>query len=84
VLGLAHIHARGFVHRDIKPSNILLCQGGIAKLADFGTIKEFKIVSSNKMSNLMAGTTMYFSRERLQGKPPSEASDVWALGIVYY
>lgn len=33
---LIYLHERDVVHRDIKPENLLLCRGGILKLADFG------------------------------------------------
>ena len=42
-LGLARMHSRGIIHRDLKPDNILIVgdeAGGIAKLGDFGTIKD--------------------------------------------
>uniref|UniRef100_A0A6B2FW80 Cyclin-dependent kinase 12 (Trinotate prediction) n=1 Tax=Myxobolus squamalis TaxID=59785 RepID=A0A6B2FW80_MYXSQ len=33
---LAYCHQKNFLHRDIKCSNILLTNGGIVKIADFG------------------------------------------------
>lgn len=33
---LRYLHAQGVVHRDIKPANLLLCEGGLLKIADLG------------------------------------------------
>jgi serine/threonine protein kinase len=47
-------------------------------------LKKYHQDESNIISNLNAGTKRNFSRERLMGERPTEQSDIWALGIVYY
>jgi serine/threonine protein kinase len=37
---LDHLHQRGIYHRDIKPGNILITNGGIPVLIDFGSARQ--------------------------------------------
>ncbi|TNV82651.1 hypothetical protein FGO68_gene16926 [Halteria grandinella] len=78
-LALLQMHSKGIIHRDIKPENILIV-GKIAKLADFGTVKEIEQATHMTMQ---AGTLEYFAPERLT-ESYSFKSDVWSLGIVLF
>lgn len=70
------------VHRDFKPANILLDQLGTIKLADFGLSKALD--SNQKYCKTHVGTPYYMDPEQIQGKPYTDAADVWALGVVAY
>jgi serine/threonine-protein kinase len=87
---LAEAHELGLIHRDIKPANIMLCnQGGqmdVAKVLDFGLVKEMKGDSPQlTQANSITGTPLYISPEALNNVDSVDArSDLYALGAVAY
>ncbi len=85
--GLAAIHAAGIIHRDIKPNNIIL--DGIASelrlcITDFGLARAHEAEPSLFGRGLVAGTPDYMAPELYLGRPPSQASDLFAFGVVLH
>ncbi|SDM52513.1 serine/threonine-protein kinase [Allokutzneria albata] len=78
---LAHVHASGVVHRDIKPSNILLGQGEVPYLADFGIALPSGARRLTKGGQFL-GTIAYTAPEQIQGAQATAAADVYAFGLV--
>jgi eukaryotic-like serine/threonine-protein kinase len=87
---LSEAHELGLIHRDIKPANIMLCnQGGqmdVAKVLDFGLVKEMKSESPQLThTNTITGTPLYMSPEALtSAESVDPRSDLYALGAVAY
>ncbi len=77
------IHSRAILHRDIKSDNIFLVRSTShhrqVKLLDFG-------LSSPDLGREeeIDGTPEYMAPERIDGAPASQASDIYALGIVLF
>ena len=75
-------HEAGVLHRDIKPENILVSQYGEAKLGDFGIAR---IEGANQTrSGVITATMAHAPPEIVEGKRPTEASDVYSLASTLY
>ena len=73
---LAYAHRCGVLHRDVKPSNIFIGEDGAAKLGDFGLACLTETTPTDK-----SGTEKYLAPEISAGGKPSEASDLYSLGV---
>jgi serine/threonine-protein kinase len=82
LLALRFAHRRGIIHRDIKPHNVILDEEGRAKVTDFGIARAG--ASDMTLTGSIMGTAQYLSPEQAQGHAVSEASDLYAVGVVLY
>ena len=68
LLGLHHIHAKGFAHRDLKPSNILLDDKFNLKISDFGLAAPLA-GDGDGLYRLSVGSPAYMAPEIIQFQP---------------
>jgi len=77
------IHSRTILHGDVKTENIFMvrtsAQRRLIKLLDFGLAR-----ADLGRTDGIDGTPEYVAPERVDGAPASPASDIYALGIVFY
>ena len=97
--GLQAAHALGIFHRDLKPQNVMLTDGGLVKILDFGLAR--RIAPEDARSDAArpalaqdkpvpstytarGGTIRYMAPEQFVTGHSSVQSDVWALGVILY
>ena len=88
---LSQLQQKNISHRDIKPQNILLCEGNILKISDFGEAKENVEKYEDTRKQTIRGTELYMSpalfkslkqkkRKTKYSNHNTYKSDVFSLG----
>jgi serine/threonine-protein kinase len=97
--GLQAAHALGIFHRDLKPQNVMLTDGGLVKILDFGLARRLnpdeadfdpskpavaRTTSVAETYTARGGTIRYMAPEQFVTGQSSVQSDIWALGVLLY
>lgn len=76
---LVEAHAHEVLHRDVKPGNVLISEGGLLKLADFG-LASFQKRGVRTQTGMVLGTPEFMAPELFMGTKASKESDLYAWG----
>ena len=74
---MVYLHHRGILHRDLKPANVLVDEGRV-RVLDFG----LAVLKGQDAGSV--GSWSYVAPEIVYGKPASELSDLYAVGVMAY
>ncbi len=84
---LSYLHGEGIVHRDLKPDNILIQDGELPVIVDFGVAARFAGALSREaidVGGIVVGTLVYMAPEQIRGEFVDARADLYSLGCILY
>ena len=81
--GMQCAHAQGIAHLDLSPNNIMIDSNHKPRIMDFGLAR---MVSHDYSGDdgFVSGTPRYMSPEHFSSQKLSCATDIFALGLIFY
>ena len=81
-VGLAAAHEKAIIHLDLTPNNVMMEGERRPRIMDFGLAR--LVATDETARSQFKGTPRYITPEHLTSAPLTAATDVYALGLVFY
>ncbi|MBA6341871.1 bifunctional protein-serine/threonine kinase/phosphatase [Colwellia sp. MB02u-10] len=81
--GLQAFHRQDMIHQDLRPANIMIDNTKTVKIIDFGSTFIAGVTDADT-EEIMRGTIRYSAPEYFLGHLGTQASDLYALGVITY
>lgn len=83
---LQHAHERKIIHRDLKPGNVMLTDGMVPKVIDFGMARRETLDATFVSPGPPMGTPAYMPPEQARGEGNSAdgRADIYSLGVMLF
>ncbi|XP_032799430.2 platelet-derived growth factor receptor alpha isoform X2 [Daphnia magna] len=78
--GMEHLELKGITHRDLAARNLLVSEGRVLKISDFGLSRHGVYVNTRKRMLPLR----WLALESMTDNLYSSLSDVWAFGVVLW
>lgn len=78
--GVLHLHCEGIIHRDLAARNVLLSDGFVAKVGDFGQARNDQKEERNQ-TKTDTGPLKWMAPEAITDLEYSTKTDAWSYGV---
>jgi len=78
------LSCKGFVHRDLAARNVLVCEGKLVKIADFGLSRNVYVAKVYHATKTRKLPIKWMSPEAIHDQVFTTESDVWSNGILLW
>lgn len=84
--GLEYLHSQGIIHKDIKPGNLLITNGGVVKITDFGVSEMLDRFQRSDLCHTSQGSPAFQPPEIADGVDffSGFKVDIWSSGVTLY
>lgn len=82
--GMEYLASKRVIHRDLAARNVLVCEGTVLKVADFGLARDIHGNEYYRKTTASKLPFRWMAPESLENSYYSSQSDVWSFGVLIW